>query len=292
MGIATLIAAGRLDDSLIGRAREALTAAGVGSGALEAIDAGDAADLAIDGKAEDARQALALIEGLDFVVRTGARHKARLLVADMDSTIIGQECIDELGDYAGLKDKVAAITERAMRGDLDFASALAERVMLLEGLDLAVLAECRAARITPNAGAATLISTMKAHGATTALVSGGFMDFVEPIAAQLGFDRTLANRLGRDGGKLTGHTAGDIVDAAAKRRFAERLLTEIGAGTHEMMAVGDGANDIPIVELAGVGIGYRPKPALARVADGLLRFHDLSALLWMQGIPRRDWVFG
>jgi phosphoserine phosphatase len=290
LGIATLIAAGRLDDSLIARLREALSAAGVASGELAWIDEGDAADLSIAGDIGKIRAVLAQIDGVDFVVRGGERRKARLFLADMDSTIIGQECIDELADYAGLKDEVAAITERAMRGELDFASALAERVALLEGMDAKTLAKCRRARIRPNPGAATLVATMKAQGALTVLVSGGFTDFVRPIGIQLGFNRMRANALGVIDGRLTGATVGAIVDGAEKRRLAEEILAGMNAGPEDLVAIGDGANDAPMVELAGVGIGYRPKPALARVADGLIRFHDLTAVLWMQGIARRDWV--
>ena len=254
------------------------------------IDEGDAADLAIDGDPVVAREALAKMDGVDFAVRPGERAPAGLFVADMDSTMIGQECIDELADYAGFKDKVAAITERAMQGELDFAHALEERVALLKGLDRKVLAECLKARIRPNPGAATLVATLKRKGVETVLVSGGFTDFVEPIALQLGFDRLEANSLEVDGGKLTGRTVGKIVDAVAKRRLAEQILSDRNLGPDSLVAIGDGANDAPLIELAGLGVGYRPKPALARVADGLIRYHDLTALLWMQGIPRLEWA--
>lgn len=289
MGIATLIAAGRLDDRLVDSVRSALADAGLLAGELSWIDAGDAADLAFEGDAALARAALGAIDRLDFAVRAGERIPARLFVADMDSTMIGQECIDELADYAGLKDEVAAITERAMQGELDFAASLAQRVALLEGLDHKVIAKCRRARIRPNPGAATLVATMKKHGALTVLVSGGFTDFVRPIARDLGFQRLRANYLGVKDGKLTGTTVGKIVDAQAKRRFAEQILAGLGAGPDSLVAIGDGANDVPLIELAGLGVGFRPKPALAEVADGLIRHHDLTALLWMQGIPRSDW---
>jgi phosphoserine phosphatase len=292
LGIATLIAAGRLDDSLIARVREALSAAAVTTGEVAWIDAADAADLPIEGDLAKARAVLAQIDGLDFVVRAGERRQARLFVADMDSTIIGQECIDELADYAGFKEEVAAITERAMQGELDFASALAERVALLKGMDAETLAQCRSARIRPFAGAASLVATMKAQGAMTVLVSGGFTDFVGPVGAQLGFDRMHANVLGVADGRLTGTTVGAIVDGAAKRRLAEEILAAMDAAPDDLVAIGDGANDGPMIELAGVGIGYRAKPALARVADGLIRSHDLTALLWMQGIARSDWAPG
>ena len=286
MGIATLIAAGRLDERLLDRVRAAVAEARD----LTWIDEGDATDLAFEGDVGSARAALEAIDGLDFAIREGQRVPARLFVADMDSTMIGQECIDELGDYAGFKDEVAAITERAMQGELDFASALAERVALLKGLNQSVIGECLRERIRPNPGANALVATMKAQGALTVLVSGGFTDFVGPIAAELGFDRFHANVLGVDHGTLSGTTTGPIVDAAAKRRIAGEVLAELGAGAEALVAVGDGANDAPMVELAGLGVGYRPKPALARIADGVIRHHDLSAVLWMQGIPRRDWV--
>ena len=286
MGIATLIAAGRLDERLLGEAIERVPGASFAGW----VDEGDAADLAIDGDPAKAHAALMNMEGVDFAVRAGGRVPARLFVADMDSTMIGQECIDELADYAGFKDKVAAITERAMQGELDFAHALAERVALLRGLDQKVLAECLKARIQPNPGASTLVATLKHHGAMTVLVSGGFTDFVRPIAMRLGFNRMQANSLDVEDGKLTGRTVGQIVDAAAKRRFAEQILAARKLEPEALVAIGDGANDVPLIELAGLGVGYRPKPALANAADGLIRYHDLTALLWMQGIPRREWT--
>ena len=231
-----------------------------------------------------------MIDGLDFAIHRAGRSPVRLFVADMDSTMIGQECIDELADYAGFKDEVAAITERAMQGELDFAHALAERVRLLEGLNQSVISECVGARIRPNPGAKPLVATLKDRGVQTVLVSGGFVDFVQPIASLLGFDGMNANVLGNDEGKLTGTTVGPIVDAAAKRKVAADLLRARGLGPEALLAVGDGANDIPLIELAGLGIGYRPKPALADVADGFIRHHDLTALLWMAGIPRAEWV--
>lgn len=289
MAIATLIAAGRLDERLISEMLECVP----GASFAQWVDEGDAADFAIDGDGELARAALDKLDGVDFALWPGDRVAARLFVADMDSTMIGQECIDELADYAGFKEEVAAITERAMQGELDFAHALAERVALLEGLDQKVLEQCLQTRIRPNPGAATLVATLKSRGVLTVLVSGGFTDFVRPISMQLGFERMMANHLAVGaGGRLTGRTVGRIVDAAAKRRVAEEILSAKEWGPDSLMAVGDGANDVPLIELAGLGIGYRPKPALANAANGLVRHHDLPALLWMQGIPRRDWVEG
>ena len=285
MAIATLIAADRLDERLLERIPSARL--------IRWIDQGDAADVEINGDIGAIKATLERLDGVDFALWPGPRSPARLFVADMDSTMIGQECIDELADFAGFKDKVAAITERAMQGELDFAHALAERVALLEGLDQKVLKQCLNERIRPNPGAATLVATLKSRGVVTVLVSGGFTDFVRPIAMQLGFNRMKANYLavGNDG-RLTGRTVGKIVDASAKRRLAEEILSARKWTPDELLAIGDGANDVPMIELAGLGVGYRPKPALAAVASGLIRYHDLTALLWMQGIPRAEWIEG
>ena len=263
-----------------------------GARLLAWIDEGDAAEIEFEGDLAEARLRLSTVDGLDFAVREGERVPARLFVADMDSTMIGQECIDELADYAGIKEQVAAITERAMQGELDFAGALKERVALLAGLDVKAIAKCRRARVRPNPGARTVVATMKNQLALTVLVSGGFVDFVRPIAAELGFQRIMANHLAVEGGRLTGETVGKVVDSAAKRRLAEEILAARKLGPESLVAIGDGANDVPLIELAGLGIGFRPKPALAAVADGIIRHHDLTALLWMQGIPRREWVEG
>lgn len=204
--------------------------------------------------------------------------------------MIGQECIDELADYAGIKAEVAAITERAMQGELDFAKALAERVALLKGLDESVIAQCLAERIRPNPGASTLVRTMRARGAETILVSGGFTAFVAPIAEQIGFDRFEANVLGIRDGKLTGVTEGRVVDAKVKHDVLVEARGRLGLAGDATLAIGDGANDIPMIEEAGLGVAYQAKPALAAVADARLDHHGLDALLWALGISRRDWV--
>ncbi len=285
MLIATLIAAGRLDDRLVQAALARLP----GATLYGWVDHGDAVDVTVS----DSAEAFAVWEGwedLDIVVQPANDRRKKLLVADMDSTIIGQECIDELADYAGFKPEVAAITERAMRGELDFEAALRERVALLKGLPVATITQCLAERIRPNPGASTLVRTMSAHGAHTILVSGGFTDFVTPVAALVGFDDHRANFLSREGAVLTGSVEGEIVDAAVKKRFLQEERAQLALDPAAVLAIGDGANDLPMIEEAGLGVAYRAKPILADAADARLDHHGLDALLWAQGIPRADWV--
>ena len=292
MPIATLIAAGRLDDRLVERALGLLREHDPDARFVEWIDDGDAAGLTTIADVQTVRWALGALPGVDVVVQPDGPRLKRLLVADMDSTIIGQECIDELADYAGVKSEVAGITERAMRGELDFAAALKERVALLEGLEEVVIGRCLAERIRPNPGASTLVRTMRSNGAETILVSGGFTAFVAPIAEEVGFDWFEANILSVTDGRLAGTTEGRIVDSAIKRDVLVEARERLGLGAADTLTVGDGANDRLMIEEAGLGVAYRAKPALAEVADARLDHNDLSALLWAQGIPRRDWVEG
>ena len=289
MGVATLIAAGRLDDRLLDRALGLLRELDPAAAFLRWVDEGDAADLRFAGNPRDARWALDGLDGLDIVVQPEEPRWKRLLVADMDSTVIGQECIDELADYAGLKDKVARITERAMQGELDFPGALRERVRLLAGLDERELKRCLDERVRVTAGAETLVQTMRAGGASCLLVSGGFLSFAEPVARTVGFDRVRANRLVFAGGKLSGEVGDPIVDAMTKRDALIETREQLGLGQEDVLAIGDGANDKLMIEEAGLGIAFRAKPALVDVADGELRHHGLDALLWVQGVNRRDW---
>ena len=289
MGVATLIAAGRLDDRLVDRALGMLRELDPKASFLHWIDEGDAADLRFAGNGKDARWAIDGLDDVDIVVQPDEPRWKRLLVADMDSTIIGQECIDELADYVGLKEKVARITERAMQGDLDFPGALRERVRLLAGLDEHELKRCLAERVRVTAGAETLVQTMRAGGASCLLVSGGFLSFAEPVARTVGFDRVRANRLVFAGGKLSGEVGDPIVDAVAKRDSLIEAREQLGLREEDVLAIGDGANDKMMVEEAGLGIAFRAKPALVEVADAELRHHGLDALLWVQGIRRRDW---
>ena len=289
MGIATLIAAGKLDDRLVDRALGLLREHDPKASFRHWIDEGDAADLDYAGDSKAARWALDPLDCVDIVVQADEPRWKRLLVADMDSTIIGQECIDELADYAGLKQKVAGITERAMRGELDFPAALRERVRLLAGLDQQELKRCLDERVHLTAGAETLVQTMRAGGASCLLVSGGFLSFAEPVARAVGFDRVRANRLVFAGGKLSGEVGDPIVDAMTKRDALVDAREQLGIAPGEVLAIGDGANDRLMIAEAGLGIAFRAKPALIEVADAELRHHGLDALLWVQGVRRRDW---
>jgi phosphoserine phosphatase len=290
MAIATLIAAGRLDDRMIDRALGLLRELDPQAKFAGWIDEGDAVDLRASADLQSVRWALEPLPEVDVVVQPDEPRFRRLLVADMDSTIIGQECIDELADMAGLKREVADITERAMQGKLDFKAALRERVALLSGLDQDAIGRCLSERVLPSPGAATLVRTMRVGGASALLVSGGFVSFAEPISKMVGFNRFKANRLLFDGRQLSGAVEDPIVDAQSKLDALIEAREELGLARDDVLAIGDGANDRLMVEEAGLGIAYRAKPALAEIADARLDHHGLDALLWAQGIRRREWV--
>ena len=290
MGIATLIAAGRLNDRLVDRVLSLLREIDPGAGFADWVDEGDCADLRFAGDFAAARWVLEALPQVDVFVQPDDPRVKKLLVADMDSTIIGQECLDELADFAGLKDRVAAITERAMHGELDFEAALRERVALLAGLEEQAITRCLADRVRPNPGAATVVRTMRGLGSSCLLVSGGFLSFAEPVAREVGFDRVHANRLGIANALLTGEVGSPVVDAEGKRSALVEARDELGLHTADVLAVGDGANDRLMIAEAGLGVAYRAKPALAEVADARLDHHGLDALLWAQGIPRREWA--
>ena len=292
MQIATLIAKGGLDDRRVERALGLLRELDPKAAFREWLDEGDAADLAYAGDARAARWALDGLDGVDVIVQLAEQRWKRLFVADMDSTIIGQECIDELADYAGLKAQVALITERAMQGKLDFKGALRERVRLLAGLDEGALKLCLDERVKLTDGARTLVQTMRAGGSSCLLVSGGFLSFAEPVAKAVGFDRVHANRLVFAGGKLSGEVGDPIVDALAKRESLVAAREQLGLERADVLGVGDGANDRLMIGEAGLGIAFRAKPALAEVADAELRHHGLDALLWVQGVARKHWFRG
>ncbi len=238
---------------------------------------------------EKIRQALAS-EPIDVIVQPLATRKKSLFIADMDSTMIGQECIDELAAELRVKQKVAKITERAMRGELEFEQALRERVRLLAGLDALVIPKIIAERITLSPGARTLISTLRGHGVYTALVSGGFTLFTHRISAMIGFDEHRANTLMIDKGKLTGEVAEPILGKQAKRATLIELREQFALHPDETLAIGDGANDLDMIKEAGFGVAYRAKAAVAAAADARIEHADLTALLYAQGYSRSSWI--
>lgn len=235
---------------------------------------------------------LAVIGGepVDLAVQEAESRRKKLLIADMDSTMIGQECIDELAAEVGLKEKVAAITARAMNGEIAFEPALRERVALLKGLPISVVDEVIDKRITLTPGGRELIATMKAKGYYTALVSGGFTVFTNRIAAVLGFDENRANVLLEEDGLLTGEVAEPILGKQAKVDALAGIAARLGISTDEAMAVGDGANDLGMLHLSGAGVALHAKPAVAAEAKIRIDHGDLTALLYLQGYRKSDFV--
>lgn len=281
-----LTSAGPLDADRIEAARRVAASAGAAMLAPRRLSS-NAAEIAFDGPAPAILVAVRAALGcapIDTNVIPAANRVKRLLISDMDSTIIPVECIDEIADFAGVKDRVSAITERAMQGELDFDGALRERVGLLKGLPCAALERTYAERISLNPGAEQLVGEMKAAGALTALVSGGFTYFTEKIAAAAGFERHQANTLLIVDGVLTGEVADPILGREAKLTALQSLTAEIGVTPADAVAVGDGANDLAMIEAAGLGVAYRAKPAVAAKADARLDYSDLSAILRLQGI--------
>jgi phosphoserine phosphatase len=293
--VATLIAAPgtRLADDLIARARAALPQATD----IHWLESGVAADIAfIPPGAADQRQvadhlrAALAAAPLDVAVQPLAHRRKKLLVADMDSTMIGQECIDELADLVGLRAHVSAITERAMRGEIAFEPALRERVALLKGLPASVVDEVIANRITLMSGARALIGTMRAHGAHTVLVSGGFSLFTRTIAGMIGFDENHANTLLVENQTLTGFVEEPILGREAKLDTLLEVARYLQLPLEDTMAVGDGANDLSMLGRAGLGVAYHAKPAVAAAAAVRIDHGDLTALLYLQGYRRDEFI--
>jgi phosphoserine phosphatase len=251
-----------------------------------------AAEFDVPAVPADAWDAWARLQGIgvDLLWQPAAGRARRLLLADMDSTMIGQECIDELADLAGVGPQVAAITARAMAGEIGFEAALTERVALLAGLPEDAVAEVLATRITYTPGGATLIATLRARGAFTALVSGGFTAFTGPVAAHLGFHEHRANVLEVEGGRLTGRVAEPILGRAAKLAALHDYCGRLGIAPEAAMAVGDGANDLAMLGAAGAGVALHAKPAVQAQARLRVNHGDLTALLYLQGIAAADFA--
>src|SRR3984893_8703451 len=237
---------------------------------------------AVESRLREARSDLPI----EFQVQPQAFRRKKLLLADMDSTMIGQECIDELADFVGLKAHVAKITERAMRGEIEFEPALRERVALLKGLSVSVVDEVLKTRITPTPGGRELVATMRAHGAYTCLISGGFTLFTSAVAAMLGFHEHRANELIVRDGKLTGEVKDPILGRAAKLATLIELTESFDLDDIDTLVVGDGANDLDMIKAAGLGVAYHAKPAVAAAAAARIDHGDLTALLYVQGYRR------
>jgi len=292
--VVTLVAA---DPHDLAAALEAVELAVAGGGTLvgEADLLGpNAADLPVESAAPAVvrEQAEAALAGrrVDVCVQPAQGRRKRLLIADMDSTIINVECLDELADFAGVKAQVAAITERAMAGELAFEGALRERVAMLKGLGLDALQACYDDRVRLNPGAEILVRTMAAHGARCVLVSGGFTFFTGRVATAAGFHDNRANTLIEDGAALAGLVGEPILGREAKLAALQEEVAALGATPADALAVGDGANDLAMIEAAGLGVAYRAKPVVAAQADARVDHADLTALLYFQGYRAEDFA--
>jgi phosphoserine phosphatase len=277
--------------NVIGKGADPRLFASLGSGGAQILSPALAFDLPVaDGGALAAARALAGGKPWDVnLVATGKRRK-KLLVADMDSTIINVECLDELADMAGLKPQIAAITERAMRGELEFEAALKERVGMLKGLKLDALERTYAERVRLNPGARSLLATMRANGAHTMLVSGGFGFFTRRVAEAAGFHVERGNTLLDDGAALTGEVGMPILGREAKLRALEDAAATLKLDFAETLAVGDGANDLAMIKRAGLGVAYHAKPVVAEAAGAAVNHNDLTALLYLQGYSDEEIV--
>lgn len=292
MFVATLLtapAAPRLDGATVEAVRNAW-----GGGAASWLDPGIAAEFPLERVPGNRWEVWEGLQGLgiDLAVQKAAGRRKKMLIADMDSTMIEQECIDELAALAGVGPRVAEITARAMNGELGFEGALRERVGLLEGLPESAIAEVLAKRITCAPGGHTLVATMKAKGGHTVLVSGGFTAFTGPVAARLGFDETRANTLLIENGRLTGRVAEPVLGREAKIAALQEVSARLGIGHEEVLAVGDGANDLGMLKLAGMGVALHAKPSVAAQCELRVNHGDLTALLYLQGYTRGEFARG
>ncbi len=281
-----------LDAAAVQLASEQLQAAGATVGPVDWLAPGVACDLPFEGPVDgpaDGPPPTVSLPGIDAVALSPEGRRKRLLVADMESTIIENEMLDELAEFLGLREHIAGITARAMNGEIDFTGALIERVGLLKGLPVARLDEA-AERIRTMAGAATLIATMHKFGGYCALVSGGFTYFTRMVHERLGFDFDAANTLDHDGRTLTGTVQRPILGKEAKLATLERLCAQRSLEMAQSLCVGDGANDLPMLQAAGLGVAFRAKPTVASQVAARIDHGDLTALLYLQGYRRRDFA--
>ena len=291
MFIARLIAEPATLSANLDAALAALTAQGMAA-TVSAMAEGGGLEFAVDGS--DPRMLREVLDAQfapsDLLIADHLPVIPQIFVSDMDSTMIAAECIDELADFAGIRPQIAAITERAMQGELDFVSALRERVLLLRDLSEGAIAECLATRIAMMPGAKVLVETLKSKGCRTVLVTGGFHQFADPVAGELGFDRVVANRLEVADGRLTGGLVGAITDSGVKQAVLLEEAALLGADVISL-ATGDGANDVPMLEAATYGIAYSAKPKARAAADGWVDRGDLTGVLELLGIAREEWVW-
>ena len=288
MPVVSLIAApGALEPSAVEAVRGAW-----GGGPARWLSGGEAAEFAVIGAPSNLEQVRAEMDrlGVDLNLLPEEGREKRLLLADMDGTMIEQECIDELAVLAGVGPQVAAVTERAMSGEIGFEGALEARLALLAGLEEGAIARVVDERLTLAPGGAALVATMRARGARAVLVSGGFTAFTGWVAARLGFDEHRANVLEVEHGRLTGRARRPYLGRQAKVEALEVIAARLGIGAREVLAIGDGANDLGMIERAGLGVAMRAKPVVAERADARIRHGDLAAALFLQGVPRSEFA--
>lgn len=280
--------------NIVENAADLLTENGASCRPLVWLKDGVAADLEFTGLGSNSAAAIlddrGILDRVDYCLQSSANRRKKLFLADMDSTIITVECIDELADFAGLKAEVSAITAQAMNGEIEFNDAFKARVAMLKGLRREVLQQVFEERVTLTPGAQTLVQTMRAHGTYSALVSGGFTFFTSLVREWAGFDMDMSNELQFQGDELTGVALEPILNSTAKLNTLERLLNERRIDRADSLAVGDGANDIPMIEAAGLGVAFHAKKKAADAADAQIRFGDLTTLLYFQGYKSDEFV--
>ncbi|AEI37063.1 MAG: phosphoserine phosphatase SerB [Zymomonas mobilis subsp. pomaceae] len=292
MLIATLIAAKSLPVDALDQAKSLLAAKGGKTGAIKWLESQKAVDVPLENiSLTDARSALFdFTTDVDVFVQEEAHRRKKLLISDMDSTAIQDECMDELADYAGFRKESEDITIRAMRGELNFEESLKARTKLLTGLKTSVIQECYRDRIHQTPGIKTLIQTMNANGAHCFLVSGGFLDFAIPVAKEIGFEKAFANTLEVEGDTLTGRVLDPILGPETKKEILLEECARYNISIEDSITLGDGANDIPMIQAAGLGVAYHAKPRTVSMSDAHISYGDMTTILYAQGYTSDQWV--